>query len=379
MATRLQTVLSTTLELAERFSQSLASPTVKGIDPTEHTNPLPLLSDAAETLKAQVTKLSLLAISTPFSPSALIKMISTVNDIVLPALVTATQRLVPEQHTQTLFTEARALVTDALSEYISLIRNVKVTAALYTRDPSSRLDDETKRLVTTATGRVWKVCDQIMEFVLGGIMGVIIKKTRESLALVRDAIRELKEWDPAESLDPDAFWDGLDDDDNPANIRRGEDTPGEDEDEDEAEDNDGNQHAKLVAEQQYLLRLLKLVTQLHTAAISHRLHFLLNESVLPKYAQALDTFAQSLRKIPDLVDEAAGSLYEHDIQLSSANSLKLQDEMRMAVDRMTYEPWTSRPLPGVPLPSTVVESDFFWQWASRWLKALDELEENRKQ
>ncbi|WEW59385.1 hypothetical protein PRK78_004856 [Emydomyces testavorans] len=392
---RLSKILETTVALSEQFIISLSSPAATEPTPSNSIVPsevLPLLSASAQALKSQTTKLSLLAINTPFTPSAIISVLSDINESVLPSLVTAALLLTPRNYTQTFYAEAKTLVKDALRELTALTHEVGATAEKYDRNTGFKLSEEDKHGVTTATGRVWKVCDQIGGLVSDGVVGLVIRKAREYLELVQDGIRELKEWDPEEELDDDDDDDGLwgdefgneeDDEVNGGGTGKGKAIlgHGENEEEEEEEEEQENQRAKLDDEKKYLLRLLTLVSQLYTAIISHRLKNLDQKtSLLPKSSlKLLDSLVSCLHDLPNLVDEAAGSLYEHNIEYADAYSLKLRDRASEAV-QMLRQPWTNGDVSAALGENAVTKEaeDKFSKWASVWVKVVDDLTKDKE-
>ncbi|EER28359.1 hypothetical protein CPC735_062320 [Coccidioides posadasii C735 delta SOWgp] len=385
--------LDTTLALSEQFSLNLSSPNASESaacnascsDP--QTSPLPLLSAASHTLKAQTTKLSLLAINAPFTPSAIVTVLTDVNDAVLPSLTTAALLSVPEKYTQTFSTEAKALVKDALRELTTLIQGIRAIAVSHDKHKEFTLSGTDKNGITAATARVWEVCDHIINFASEGVVGLVVRKAKEYLELVKDGIRELKEWDPEEDLDgDDGFWveDFGDEAHGEANggvLGKGKAAKSGDEEEEHMEDedkdeNDENQRAKLEDEKKCLLRLLTLVSQLYTAIISYRLKNLDEKAILPKFSPKLDSVASCLQDLPNLVDEAAGSLYEHNLEFSDAYSLRLRDRASEAVD-LLCEPWV--------LGATLEQGDLsrredkFSKWATVWIKVVEGLGNDRLQ
>ncbi|EZF36298.1 hypothetical protein H109_02184 [Trichophyton interdigitale MR816] len=362
---KLLVILESTLGLSTQFISSLSlsaastsSATPRSAEETDNNKnlPLPLLSAAAQTLKSNSGKISLFAINTPFTPSAITSVLAQINDSALPSLVTAAFLLHPEHYTKTFHTEINALVKSALREYITLINDIKKIAV----ENGKGLTDEDKIAVTTSAGRVWKVCDQLVAAATDGVVGMVMQKANEFLELVRDGIKELEEWDPEESDDDD--WGLVDD---------LADETKEENDEDDGEDRE-EVVAMLAGEKKELLRLLTPIAKLYTAITTQRLKPLKQQPILSKYASNLDKLVDNLKQIPDLVDEAAGSLYEHDTQAVASYTSNLKN-CAISTMEMVRKPWHHETGVNAKTDGQVESEDKFTKWATVWLKVLNEL------
>lgn len=361
---KLLVILESTLGLSTQFisSLSLSAASTSGAPHSAEGNdnnknlPLPLLSAAAQTLKSNTGKISLFAINTPFTPSAITSVLTQINDSALPSLVTAAFLLHPEHCTKTFHAEINTLVKSALREYITLINDIKKIAV----ENGKGLTDEDRAAVTTSAARVWKVCDQLVAASTDGVVGMVIQKANEFLELVRDGIKELEEWDPEESDDDD--W-GLVDDLTDATK----------EEKDENDDEDREEMvAMLSGEKKDLLRLLTPIAKLYTAVTTQRLKPLRQQPILPKYASNLDKLMDNLKQIPDLVDEAAGSLYEHDIQAVASYTSKLKSCAISTVE-IVKKPWYPETGVNAKTDGQVEAEDKFSKWATVWLNVFNEL------
>lgn len=360
---KLLSVIETTLALLEQFVSSIS--TTASTTPTDSNppkSPLPLLLASAQSLKGHTTKLSLLAINSPFTPSAIITVLSEVNSSILPSLVTATLLILPTQYTESFKTEARVLVKNALNEFRTLVEDVKSIA----RKDGKNLSDEEKANITSTTGRVWKACDDTVKAATDGVVGFVIAKAEEYLELVKDGMRELEEWDPEE--DEDDMWDdafgGSDDDVSATRDETGEDHVGED----NAGEEGADMTAKLLEERKQLVRLLAPVSKMYTSMISNRLKRMEDKDVLPTYAPQLDKLVGCLGGIPDSLDEAAGSLYEHDISSVEANAAIIHSTAVSAVEIVKL-PFPKR---GNSVDAAA-KDDMFSKWAGIWLNVLEEI------
>jgi hypothetical protein len=149
-------------------------------------------------LKAQSTRLSLLTLTPPFTPSAVFKILSTLNSSILPSLLTAALLIVNEdcKYTASFSAEVGSLVKAILRDLHAFISCVEGRSRH--ADPKEQLGERQKHKVTEAVGRVWESCDELVALADGGIGAFIVKKAEMWLGLIKDAVEELGEWDPEE-------------------------------------------------------------------------------------------------------------------------------------------------------------------------------------
>ena len=253
--------------------------------------------------------------------------------------------------------ESRTLVKNALRELDGLVSEIKKVAGREGRG----VDEGVKGVVTTATGRVWGACDAMLELAKEGVVGLVVRRAREYAELVRDGIGELREWDPAEDEVGDEDGFGFEGDDD------------EDEDGKEGGDEvDEEQCARLRAEKAHMLRVLEPVAKAYPAMITYRLQGLSvqssSSSTVSAISPRLDELLGCLRDIPDLTDEAAGSLYESKISDAVEYTEKVLDRAITAVT-------TTRGL--VELKEDAAQSDKFSKWSTVWLNVVQDVRKSR--
>jgi hypothetical protein len=373
MSQKLHNLLKTALVLSEQFQTTLdttppASQNATTADGQQQqqpptADPLNILSNSAKSLRAQVTKLSLLAITAPFTPSAISTCLASVNDSVMPSMVTAALLLTPSEYTKAFSTEARILVKTGLKEFAVLIQ--EITNVAHELDPSfppkngeqangetkkKELSKQDKDVLTSQTGRVWDVCDTITTLVSQGVVGHVAKRVQQWHDLVKDAISELEEWDP-EDEDDGGFEElmGSDDDDDDSDT------------ENEDEDDDGKNAEALQTQKKSLLRALKPIAQIYPAIISNRVKkggFMAHTS---QQIVKLESLTSHLQSIPDHVDEAAGSLYEHNLD-DCVKYLKLAKTTAEKAIDLVVLPW------GEQQPE-----DKFTVWSRTWRKVMGDV------
>src|SRR5438876_242251 len=121
---RLHLTLTTTLSLLRQFLSSLSTtppPTTTTTNPPTASDPLPLLSTAATLTKAHTTKLSLLLLTPPFTPTAISGVLHDLSAGALPVMMTAVEQCSPEVWGQTLSDEVRGGVRRVLRGLVALV------------------------------------------------------------------------------------------------------------------------------------------------------------------------------------------------------------------------------------------------------------------
>ncbi|KAI9373960.1 hypothetical protein BJX61DRAFT_351457 [Aspergillus egyptiacus] len=356
MSKKLDIVLQTTLTLADQFQATLTSAqagsegeAAGGKD--DGLDPLKLLSVSATALKSHVTKLSLLTITSPFTPSAVATPLSALNESVLPSLVTAALLVTPESHTKAFQSEIRVLTGTTLKEFSMLVKEVQAVAEGKAR--TEVLQQSGKDTVTVATGRVWDACDVLVDVATKGVVGFVVRRAEEYRDLVKDAVEEIEGWDPDE--DDDFFDDLLEDD--------GDEAGGESNDDN---DEDG-QSATLNARKKDALRILKPIAQIYPAIILNRLKKAPSPPPAPS-VRTLEALMKNLQQIPDYIDEVAGALYEADLEKFMRQLGKTGICARKAVELVAL-PWDAKQSPG----SKEGAGDKFTTWSKTWAKVLEEV------
>ncbi|KAJ5580084.1 uncharacterized protein N7459_006069 [Penicillium hispanicum] len=363
MSKQLSTVLSTTLALLEQFQGTLiASSAPNAAESSNDAKALPLLATSSSALKAQVTKLSLLAITTPFTHSAVSNVLRACNDSVLPSLVTAALLVTPAGYTKAFHSEVLMLARTALTEFSTLtqeVKNVHEKKEQAKKDGPNKKEDELvkaeKDAVTLATGRVWDACDAVADVANKGVVGFVMRRVEEWRDLVRDAVEEIEDWDPEE--EEDDFFDDIMGDEKDAD---------DDHKEDDSEENDSEIAAALKEQKKATLRFLKPVAQIYPTIISYRLK---NTGEVPLSSVSgvarLESLMSNLQNIPEQVDEAAGALYEDNVSKSAKFLKKTQKSATQAVHSVALL-WDTAD--GEQKPE-----DKFTIWSKTWLKVMDEV------
>ncbi|KAJ5366783.1 hypothetical protein N7541_000724 [Penicillium brevicompactum] len=357
MSKQLNPIFTTTLALVEQYKSALTTPPTT-TETAKDPEVLPRLAACTTALRAYVTKLSLLAITSPFTHSAITKVLRDLNESVLPSLVATALVITPAQYTKAFHSEILSLVRGVLTEFLSLVREVQRVDGKKEQEKKDavkegELTKSEKDVVTVATGRVWDACDVVTDVSQKGVVGFVMRKVEQWRDLVRDAVEEIEEWDPE---DDDDFMDELLDEDDEEGEK------GEEKEDDE--DDDPEETAALHKHKKLTLRFLKPLAQVYPAVLNNRLKKA-GDAPLTSAAsiEKLESLMANLQAIPDHVDEAAGGLYEADFERSAGYLQKTRESAVKAVN-LVISPWGA---------AEDAPADKFNTWSKMWLKVVEDM------
>ena len=169
----------------------------------QDVDPLALAHDSASLIRAHVTKLSLLIINEPFTPSAISGVLRELTAGPIPAIATAVEICDAERYTKVARQELAYRCYRVLHELRGLINAVP-------RD-GKVLRDERKdggKGSLASTGVVWSACDDVISLKKLGIAGLLAKKVEEYRDTLKDVLEELKEWSEEEGEEGDDDEEG---------------------------------------------------------------------------------------------------------------------------------------------------------------------------
>ena len=133
-------------------------------------NPLALLFDASKVLKAQTTKLSLLVLNKPFTPSAISNILNELGDGCLPALCSAFELSPPQQYTRLLHQRIQSSLSKTTTGLLNLVTSI----------PQDEHGIENVRHdVLASTGVLCAECDEIVQLASTGLIDLAKQKVDE--------------------------------------------------------------------------------------------------------------------------------------------------------------------------------------------------------
>ena len=207
----LNTLITSTQAVLAQFTASLADSAPKTTERIPNPpNPLQVFSDAARLVKAHVTKLSLLVINKPFTPTAVTKVLRELATSCLPALISGVQICQQDKATWTelMGREAQLRTRRVFKELETLLQEIQSVAQGAEAGTSGGRDS------LSATGVVWESCDSLAELNTLGIAGLAVQKAEQWRDTIRDAIEELQEWAEGGDLETEGPNDALLDSDD---------------------------------------------------------------------------------------------------------------------------------------------------------------------
>ncbi|TGJ81654.1 hypothetical protein E0Z10_g7114 [Xylaria hypoxylon] len=316
---------------------------------------LALAHDSASLVKAHTTKLSLLIINEPFTPSAIAKVLRELVAGPIPATATAVQVCTADTYTNIVRQDLAWRCYRVLKELRGLVESIPLDGKILTADRKNGANGDKGSIVTT--GVIWAACDDVILLKKLGIAGLLVQKAEEYKDTLQDVLEELKEW--SEEVE-------------------------EDEEDDDGEEDESMQHITdelqntHVSAQQMIddlmtsqriprndpdrirerldscLKRLRLTTLLYSALIQRRIKSLpsLPTQQATPIARRLDEVYPILKSLPHRFGDLACAFYE----LDTAAIDKAMDSCffdAFAVAEMLKTPWTGT-------------QDRFTEWADKF-------------
>ncbi|KAI4133385.1 MAG: hypothetical protein LQ347_002208 [Umbilicaria vellea] len=185
--TSLRRTIASTKALALRLA-AIQNPTPDTVlnAPPSPPNPLALLADGAKILKAQTTKLSLLVLNQPFTPSEISFILKELCKGCFLPMLTAAELSPAAQYTNYLHNLVRASVGISMVTLVKLLDEIPVD--------EHGIKDNKGRDTLQHTGQLWESCDFMINLAEKGLTWYAAVKVTEYKELVEDALEELEEW-----------------------------------------------------------------------------------------------------------------------------------------------------------------------------------------
>lgn len=330
---------------------------------------LALARDSATLVKAHATKISLFIITEPFTPSAISTVLRQLIQEPIPAIASAVQLCHADSYTKLIRRDLAWRCGRALKETRELIQKIPKDGKVL---PQEKRDSQSSakggKGSIMATGVLWNVCDEVINFANLGVVGHLVHRAEHFRDTLKDVMEELKEWSEEQGEEED---DDDDSDDNDADE-------GQDQDVQDLAEGVNNTHISTQAMIDDLmnsntviprddpdkirdrldstLRRLRLTVLLFQALIKRRL------KTLPKLPLAsqddsvvvsrLDEVLPLLRKMADRFNSLAVAFYD----LDSTEITRLMDQCffdAFAVSELLAKPWSG-------------QKDEFTEWVAKF-------------
>lgn len=337
----LRASIASTTALLRNFEKALQNPLQPLLIPSP-PNPLQLLLDASSILKAQSTKLSILLLNKPFTPTAITFILTSLSGECLPALMSALELCPPPTYTNFLHQHIRTLLSRAFRELLALLSSIP--------HDEHGIEGPRGRDTLASTGVLWDTCDNMAKLASTGLVALAAERVELYHGLLKDAIDELEEWDPNEDTDSE--------DTSSSPNSPSLDPP--------SSANHSSSATTIVSLRAKTLSLLRLLRLFYLAIKKHRVRSFPNitsttSSVFPTRSQceSLDRLLALLQSFSEQADEIAGALYEAN---STAAARRLGELREGAIDIVggVRSDWNDK-------------EDGFSAWAGKWLGRLEEI------
>ena len=322
---------------------------------------LSLAHDSASLIKAHTTKLSLLIINEPFTPSAIATVLRELVAGPIPATATAAQLCTADACTAIVRQDLAWRCYRVLKELRALIEAIPLNGTALPAHRKNGANGEKGSILTT--GVIWAACDDLILLKKMGIAGLLVKKAEEYKDTLQDVLEELKEWS-----------EEVDDDEDDQDEEGEEDGQGDDS---VQHITNGVQSTHLSAQQMIddlmtsqriprddpdrirerldsCLKRLRLTTLLYSAIIQRRLKTLpsLATGQAAPIARRLDEVYPLLKSLPHRFGEVACAFYDLDT-----------DAIDKAMDSCFFDAFAAAELLKVPWTGT---QDKFTDWADKF-------------
>lgn len=333
---------------ADKWSVAISSE-----DRAKDLDCLALARDSAALIKAHSTKISLLIITEPFTPSAILTVLRELIQGPIPALASAVQQCHADLYTKLVRRDLAWRCGRVLKELRELIQKVPNDGKVLPQDKRTGMSvAKAEKGSIATTGLLWSVCDEVISFANMGAAKHLVHRAEHFRDTIKDVMEELKEWSEEQDDDDD---DGGDDDDthegavnNLATDLSNVNISTQDMLDDfmNSESTIPRDDPEKIRERlESTLRRLRLTVLLYQALIKRRLKTLpklpLSSATDSIIVSRLDEVMPLLRKLSDRVNSLALAFYD----LDSDEINRLMDQCffdAFAVSELLAKPWTEK-------------------------------------
>lgn len=288
-------------------------------------NVLALARDSAALIKAHATKISLLIINEPFTPTAVSSVVRELVSGPIPGLAASVQTCDPSLYTALVRRELAWRAKTVLSELGQLLKQIPKDGKIIANNKQRGFGADGKGSIST-TGVLWSACDDVVNFGNMGVAGFFVKKVEEWRDTLKDVMEEMKEWGDEEPEDDEGEDEDDEDEDRHSGDEEENPVPSAGNSQSSIQDmldnlmnsqgtiprSDPNRiRPRLEAS----LKRVRLVTLLFQAIVKRRIKKLPSlpptdpESTVP---ERLDEVARVLRQLTDQFGDLACAFYELD-------------------------------------------------------------------
>ncbi|MCJ1486018.1 hypothetical protein MMC06_006194 [Schaereria dolodes] len=364
----LRTTLASIKALVQNFESSIQPG--KLLDrplPPDPPNPLALLSDAAKVLRAQTTKLSLLTLNKPFTPTEITFILKSLCQECLPALMAAAQICSAGRY------------SGLLSRWVQVSTGSTMRALLILFDEIPQDEQGVAKIhgrgTLTSTGVIWQQCDFMTKFAEEGIVGLACQNVGDYHDLLKDAIEEVDKWRAGEVEADHIFVNHSPQDWQDMRVWHGDEL-GKGahstfnhtmEMGDPPYDGPLAYDSSVKALSDRTLKFLRLIQLLIPALIKRRIKrfpeiiWSTKHEHLPSLKQldGLDSLVSFTQVVSEEADELAEALYLHDEKTANSR-IDIGKKHAKEVLAKVYLTWDDK-------------EDEFSTWLGKWLVKLDEI------
>ncbi|GAP93304.1 hypothetical protein SAMD00023353_5700050 [Rosellinia necatrix] len=308
-----------------------------------------LAHDSAALVRAHTTKLSLLIINEPFTPSAIATVLRELVAGPIPAIASAVQLCTNDTYTAIARQSLGSRCYFVLKELRGLVEIVPLNGEILPAHLKNGNNGGKGSLV--ATGVIWAACDAVTQLKKLGVAGLLAQRIEQHRETLQDVLNELKEW--SEEIDEEeSDEDGNDHEENSTDaqqmiddLMRPQRIPQGDPD-------------RIRERLGSCLKRLRLTTLLYSAIIKRRINTL--PSIPSKQAsfivQRLNEVYPILKRLPDHFGDVAFSFYQQE-------TLEIDSFM----DSCFFDAFAAAELLKAPWSGT---HDAFTEWADKFQTSI---------